>query len=1209
VAVSPISVPDDHLSSWINDWAIHQERGFILNLNHTKRGIIAVTLLLSLFVTYSIGAQPDKIAIHLEAPDEAYTHKYDPLVAEASLRAVAGALASQHNIYAKFTPASSKRNKVFPRITVSPAPLPPVKTLRLVRRGDLFIYLAKVGHYDFIELHRQTVSMPKKTYVGIMVSAYYDRNIVEAQFSNIRLNGKVVNAFQTADIGVMNRAGKFKITKNVVNIKSYGAEYKRNWEQQTRGAFAYVASEGDFVLDATVDKHRGKGFWQSAGLTCRAGLTTTNPVTGVFAIDNRMWATAGGCTPPFKRFLWNEMAYLHEARVFLHTGPNQRQQIAQRIINTRTWDELTASALELTSATLTGLEKPLALDKADAVKTGQLDKLQSSALNSARAMAVRAKPGLILAAAKKVSAVLNTQSRSPEAHYTAALCGALLTLQDPYGHFHNRARFLAGPLSFWVMGRRLAKPKRPQDKLAAAWLAFACGYPNAALRQLKTLAPKERSSAEGKALRMFITRDYRPLTPRTAPSASTLEQLAWVWACQQCKRTDFLRDAPGQLARQSLMAAILPLQITTEVGAGHAHTTAAINLAIAADAEALLKADDLPEPNRAKAAKLLASLCGVSGEGKLPSVAKRLAHALRRDSGMASWNSTAKVLVDELYTSAKKQPSGPVTLRKDVVWQVMPVSDFAELQCGRFVLALYGRARFIGQMWGVPDAAREFCDEVATFTKSMSGVFTFFHALKPIYDDQPAKAKAETLTFLQSRTGRLPATASFVISELPEKSWKHKLLQKLMAHPGRGGWEWARLASVPEVMGIHSTFTHASHVARVDSYAMEAPRRLSYLAESVIWGESFSQRLPYHVKWINWLAWWARYLGNDEKAIDAYEKLLVLEPNNASHYSALANLFAANGKLGKAIDVAERAVKACEDTVTLSNLMGHTAERLVDEGRKDEALKWGLRAAQSYSYSGLHGYAVALEANGRTKESVQVFRAIAMRYRSGIRSYISSLVRAKADMAVFTSETQALLKMYPRSKGYVHDYVQHGLWREAADTGILDKLYKGPLSFHPVDGQKRWLLLHSMLTRDYPRAIRAYQALKKVQKPYQYCVLLAYGAARLGKLKDAQAEIRADLKVGAKKKWLGAHMRFALGEIDRKELDKSSSDTFARLTAHWLAGVQAESAGDMSAAYKCYQLSADVRLKNAHTMNYLVTAWAKQLAPKYADKKTTQKGD
>lgn len=1158
-------------------------------------GVTACIILLSCSV-YSAGAV--KPAVYLLAPAFRAFERYDPLAEEAALRLVAAELAARYGLYARYW-AVDQLDQVpddaYPRIELSCDRVPTMRHLRLTRRGNVFTFFAsgdgKIWHYCGCYVTK----MPARSCVGLYVNAVPRTDEqVTAVISGARLNGESFEGgHKTTDLGRCYRPGIAEHAGNRWQVRTFG--HSAEADLRERGTFIYKDCEGDFDLRAVVERVTPGANWRFAGVMCRAGLDADAATVGTFATDT--WQGGGIRELPFTWLQWHSNLGTHVVGVGLRLDPLRAEDVGEVMVSYATWDQLVESAGGLADRILAAVLAETRRGSSAPVKAAPASADQLEMLNQARAAALKVNVGSLSAAARHVDLVLNATPTCPEAHYTASLCGAVTACRYLGGIFHERGRFLGGSLSHWMLARRLAEPQRPADTLAGAWVMLACGYPNAAHASVNTLPTIDQDPAEVKALKMFVTRDYRGLTPETIATASPIEQLAWMWAVQECGRHDLLTDVPQRIALAAKTCALLPLYARAiYVEPAYHQTFLAMKLVMAEDAFELLTCEDIPLARRTTVGRKLAAALGAAQREDIRELAQAIVKAV---AGSRSEKHLAAAIgaLAELYETAMTLPAGPVAADEGLVWRCVGEHDLAELERGLFLLTLYLRARFMGSTWGDPVHANEFCRLVGEQLSRMPDAADYFKALGLAYLGQGGASRILAKSALEAPLGRRMPAAYTTVVEWPAGSAGTSREPRVWIGHGRGSWVWSRIAGMAARAGNPSSAGIAARMClNVDDYSAWPAANFMALTGSEVFGERLAARMPYNLAVLDSLASVARRASRSEKAIATYCRMIALAPGGPGAYHQLARLYASLGRRAEAVEVAEQAVAKCKDSAGLNNLMGETAVWLVAEDRAEEALDWGRRAAKKLSLTGLRGLAVALKANGEMRDAYRVYRVLAHRHCTGADEFVTFLCERNYPDGKVLENIDSLLLQHAALKDSAAERIALGFRNAEGKHQLLAKAYAGPLSSVPPAEQKFNLMMCALYSRQF-REVVAYARQLDEERPLRiYYLVLACAAAQRSGQAGFMERARPILRRKVSHRALGPVVLHLLGDIPAEAMLERSKTGISRAYAQLILGIAAEGRNDEAAALKAYRAAAAVDMPS--TAQRLARRWAAALEAK-----------
>lgn len=1116
--------------------------------------------------------QPVQETIHFLAPSDAYAAQFDPLIAESALRLAAMELAVRHGMPSRFLPIDQQGHlagEAYPRLQITCGTLPQMNHLRLVRRGQEFSAFVSAKGQEYIPLWRMSLDMPSRTYVGMLLRNSPTAQETECVLSKFLINGQDAGNLRPTNIGWGGKTGHLSHADGTWRLTTYGYRAVR-FDNSMSALVAYAPQAGDFQIDVAVKTHKSDFPWRVAGPVCLAALDFDHP--GIALLRAKTKCGLGLARPPLVSMKSYCDDSLHLAAIQWATAPGDSKTLAEVPVSCATWDQLEDSVASLADAIEAGLERELSLGPPSSPDPEPTAK-RLAALDEARAKVLEVNSGTILRAAAQVDQALTDLPTCPQAHYTASLAGAVLALQDPYGAFHERGRFLAGPLSHWMLAKRLAPPTRDADRLSGAWLMLACGYPLAATDVTDAL-PAGSDSPEARALHMFATCDYRPLDPNTVLSASPIEQLAWTEATNDCGLSEPREAVCADLVRRHRSAAFVPRRSDMEVAPGHTAWVLCMATCFARDAFDLLTSPQLPPQTRQRVAAAMIRNMNLPPWEDLLTQARAVAWSIFHEADDRTVIPNVAILMD-LYRAAATQPiefGGPDRLLPPC----MPIHDFADVQRGLFLAAVYDRICFVQEDWSVRELAGSLSQEMADATALCPDVSLFFRAASLSSFKKYEDSKATVLQVLGTPLGRQYALTSILTLEWPAKGILLSDMRKLTWPAARGAWDLQNLARLR-----HSD--HAEWVAcyntsfacrRVDpwnvasaSYVARSERNLEDLKQ-------MAQRLPYSVRVLRSIRSCAMDWKQWDDAEWALRRQLTLTPQDPMAYRSLAIVVLKRGRRAEAIQVAEEAMRVCPWSVGKSTLMGELAVWLVRESRPEEALMWGEQSRQSGSFVGLRGYAVALAANGRTREALEAYRDLALRFGSAAQDYLDFLIDQGASDTDIMEAITSLARTHADILYLPAEGVAESLQRDGR-TSLLAQAYAGPLAAVPPDLQKSQLLLCALSERDFPATLEYAHQLRQLRPLDADELRRAHMAARLLGRQDAKAELEQQLRTvsvqRASNEW---YFNNIFGPITAEETIARNPHPPQASLVYWLLGIERECRGDVSGAMYAYQDAA-----------------------------------
>lgn len=750
----------------------------------------------------------------------------------------------------------------------------------------------------------------------------------------------------------------------------------------------------------------------------------------------------------------------HKINVVLATAPGSEKVIATRDVSWKTFDEISQAVNSLSADALKNLSAALNLHFPENVKNLPDTAENIEILKKARAQSLLVHSGKIYGASKEIDKVLSANPYSAEAHYDAALCGAMLGYQDLFGRFHDRPRYLAKPLANLLFAEELAAPKSLDDKMTKCWVEYLCGYPVPAKKIVDSFSEKEATTPEAHAIKMFITRNFTLLHDDKRLDAAPIQQLAFMYAAQDCGATAGLDEMPDKMCSKSKTSAFFTTYSGATVSLEHGYTTKGITFALARDSYDLLRNEDIPLNTRQAIAKKLADILAISSEGNIKILSKRISSTLRRnnrDFKVSAVIAAMMPLYDAAIKASEKEPQSAAEKYK---WQTISLRDFAELQRSILLMRISRRLRFMAYTWSVIDSAAALSNNIAkSVSKSMPEMSKYFEGFAICLTDEKEKQKELAKSILNSPLGE-QCTIKFAIAG----NWSGFMGRKVDMGfiPGRGCWQWHTLVQC----SLHS-FKHGNLYWPSVNMVFASDPYSAVAIPGYIWRtKSFScldtpemrERAKYDMGVLTDAAWMAKGMKKYDEAEKYFNQAISSGRAGVNTYHWFVDLYIEEGKKDKAIEIALQAAKKFDDSVGASNLQGKLAVLLVEKGRNKEALEWGKKSACSYSSMGLNGLAVALEANGKIKEAHDVFEAKAMRYRDDMDDYLNFLMRHDYSVDEIVNAISELGQEYPNNKKRLADTVLRCIKKNPKYYDVLEKAYAGPLSYVDKDERKKQLV-------------------------------------------------------------------------------------------------------------------------------------------------------
>lgn len=777
----------------------------------------AIIALAAVVVASVVSAQTPSAArreadIYLVSPGAGYTRYYDPLMAETAVRLTGISLEARHGLRvaeSDFGTEVDDAARQFPRVELRPSGWPEMQTLRLQRTGETFVCSAAGSDGRFLEIGRVRRQMPRRAYVGAMVFSYYDGNTVGAIVEDIRLNGEPLTDSDVAMLG--SPAEKFDAywSEDRLHLRSIG-----HWtaaDRRPQGPFAHARVEGDFTIEARLHTFTHVPKWRYWGLACYADLRDDAEVVGVYSDGSGLY---GGIQPAgAERLMWVWDGERHFVRAYMLDGKREPAEITRTWASPASWEQLIEGVAELSGSIERATGELDAMRGGVALGAAPATDDQLAALNRARQLALRFRGDEILSAVEWVRDVLEESPTCPEAHYTAAYCGAMLAMREPRGAFHQRGRLLARPMAHLLFARKLSEPTRPQDHLAEAWVMLSAGYPDAALRAAEGV-DDSFAPAELRALRMFATRDTRGLDVDRLGGVTPLERAAWTRAVEKTA-PHMLHGRLAELARRDGSPAALPVFAVADAEQ-EAFCRAGLGLSAARTVADLLKSEDMPRRDRLASAERITGALNIHMTGDLGETANLIAAVLAQDGldDRAAAEVTAAAL--ELCDSAERARAYPWHLG------VVTPGDYAAYQRGLLLTWLYRRAELLARNEQTRLAGRDYCNALAEALHEVTGAAEYFCGLAAAAGGEVYRTRASLRRVFDSPFGSNIPALYFIAADWGG-NFDRRILDDSPYRFGRGSWDLSLHAALLGITGGESRrFAVQSQQLRIDSHAADA---------------------------------------------------------------------------------------------------------------------------------------------------------------------------------------------------------------------------------------------------------------------------------------------------------------------------------------------------------------------------------------------------
>jgi hypothetical protein len=547
-------------------------------------------------------------------------------------------------------------------------------------------------------------------------------------------------------------------------------------------------------------------------------------------------------------------------------------------------------------------------------------------------------------AGEQVAGELSAQFRNPAAHERAALVLGVFGLREASGYFYDVRPTLCRMTAHlvWARAGRGGAAPGPEGQMAEVLLYALMGNQADALARLEKIADTPQTRPWRRALRAWITSDYRELDAVT--ERTPLEEVCWFGAyAQSVSAHEAWEKLTPERAAKRVDFCRLAQQETISVELGHQ-----------------LRAFG-PKLERAE----LARVFRLHGRA-LPGLAE-LAPALNPEPGPA----------------IEAGPDGRGRV------QVIGWGHWAQYLQRHLCQSLYQNYRFLRYTWCVPELAKEFAeDSDRTFAR-----LRLFPFVRRFSTDTPEayQATANACARVLLQTPHLASVALWnsvyevvpnqplpYTPDLPEISmWHRHNPPPHTAYLARYRFNHASLSramdAADRVERLHRLAPYDRMVAlmwlhfKYGDYGRNQP--LSVLEAA------YGPLLEYSVPALKIVA------RRVEKDPVAYEQLMTrAAERNARYFFTLGEYFAARNDEARALKYYELGVQRCTDAVAVANNSGWLVRYYFRHQRLEEARKLADFAAETYSATGLKTKGDLLYWLGRYPESFEYYRRIEERY-------------------------------------------------------------------------------------------------------------------------------------------------------------------------------------------------------------------------------------
>jgi tetratricopeptide (TPR) repeat protein len=547
-------------------------------------------------------------------------------------------------------------------------------------------------------------------------------------------------------------------------------------------------------------------------------------------------------------------------------------------------------------------------------------------------------------AGEQVAGELSAQFRNPAAHERAALVLGVFGLREASGYFYDVRPTLCRMTAHlvWARAGRGGASAGPEGQMAEVLLYALMGNQADALARLEKIADTPPTRPWRRALRAWITSDYRELDAVT--ERTPLEEVCWFGAyAQSVSAHEGWEKLTPERAAKRVDFCRLAQQETISVELGHQ-----------------LRAFG-PKLERAE----LARVFRLHGR-PLPGLAE-LAPELNPEPGPA----------------IEAGPDGRGRV------QVIGWGHWAQYLQRHLCQSLYREHRFLRRTWGVPELAKEFAED-ADRTFDQLRLYPFVRRLRavtqetyeqenracvPVIQKTPHLVPAALWNLMYFPPGRLKA---YIPPDLPDVSTWHR--HNPPPHTAYGAAVRFRHRSLGS---RDDAKKRAETLHRMAPYEPELVRIFLHYKYGksgegqplAVLEAAYGPLLEYSVPALETVA---RRVRQDP---DAYEQLMArAAAHNARHYLTLGRYFAERNDEARALKYYELGVERCTDAVAVANSSGWLVRYYFQHQRLDEARKLADFAAGVYSSVGLKTKGDLLYWLKQYPESFEYYRRIEERY-------------------------------------------------------------------------------------------------------------------------------------------------------------------------------------------------------------------------------------
>ncbi len=543
----------------------------------------------------------------------------------------------------------------------------------------------------------------------------------------------------------------------------------------------------------------------------------------------------------------------------------------------------------------------------------------------------------------RLSGALAARFQDPGLHEGAALLLGVFSLREASGDFYDVRHTLCRMTAHLAFARALRGPDEPglEGQMAGVLLYALMGNQADALKRLEALATTAQTEPWKRALRAWITKDYRELdaierrTPleqvarfgayaRSVASHEAWEKLESRWITS---RPDFCR---------------LAWQERYSVELGHLLTRHGLALE-RRELERVVRLAGRAPPGRAELAPALNAL-------PAPCVTS--------------------------------EPAGPAV-------RVISWGHWAQFLQRHLCHALYHQHRFFARVWCVPEYARRFAAEAAEKYGELR-FFPFVQRLSSRTLEEYLPAVRACAQVVRDHPQWVPAALWNLLWEAPQGV----PLEPAADVPNI--IEWHRHNPPPHAAyRVADRLNHSSLVRSGDSpERFEALRRRAPYDPEIIrlylylkhrtYGEglpvetleaAYGPLLEYSVPVLQLVA---RRVQKDPGAFERFMSRAA--ERNGRYYFNLGYYFAERNDVPRAVKYYELGVARCRDLVAVASSVDWLVVHYFETGRVAEAERLADLAAEVYSYNGLKTKADLRFRQERYAESFDLYRQMAERY-------------------------------------------------------------------------------------------------------------------------------------------------------------------------------------------------------------------------------------